>query len=46
MSNFAEKVKTWFDAGVWTIEMVKNAVKKKKITKAEYQEITGEKYVA
>ena len=38
------KIKTYYDAGFWTLEMVKNAVKKGKITKAELAEITGQKY--
>ena len=29
------KIKAYFDAGFWTLDMVKNAVKKGKITKAE-----------
>lgn len=39
-----EKIKKWYDDGVWTKEMVRNAVVKKKITKKDYEEITGEKY--
>lgn len=38
------KIKSYFDAGFWTLDMVKNAVKKGKITKAEFEEITGVKY--
>lgn len=38
------KTKAYFDAGFWTLDMVKNAVKKGKITKAEFEEITGVKY--
>lgn len=37
-------MKNKYDAGFWTLEMVKNAVKKGKITKAEFEEITGVKY--
>lgn len=44
MSRFAEKVKAWYDAGVWTLEMVRNAVVKNKITVQEFAEITGEPY--
>lgn len=41
--NF-EKVKSYYDSGLWTKEMVKNAVVKRWITAAEYEEITGEPY--
>ena len=39
-----EKVKNYYIGGYWTIKMVKNAVDKSWITKAEYKEITGETY--
>lgn len=42
--NF-EKVKSYYDAGLWSKERVRNAVGKW-ITAAEYEEITGEPYVA
>lgn len=38
------KVKKYYDSGLWTINMVKNAVVKGWITKEEYKEITGSKY--
>lgn len=38
------KVKDYYDKGLWTIEMVRNAVVKGKITEAEFKEITGEDY--
>ena len=41
-----EKIKKWHKQGLWTKEMVANAVKKDVITKEEYAEITGEEYVA
>ena len=41
--NF-EKIKTNFEKGFWSKAMVKMAVKKGIITKAEYKEITGEEY--
>ncbi len=44
MSEYAVKVKEYYDSGFWNITMVKNAVKKGKITKDEYAIITGEKY--
>ena len=39
-----EKVKSWYKFGLWTKEMVHNAVVKTVLTAAEYQEITGEEY--
>lgn len=45
-----EKVKKFYDRGLWTLEMVKNAVTNPAsnpwITAAEYEEITGEPYAA
>lgn len=38
------KIKAYYDAGFWTLDMVKNSVKKGRITEAEFEEITGEKY--
>lgn len=46
MSQKFEKVKTYYDAGLWNKAMVKNAVKKGWITAEEYQMITGEPYEA
>lgn len=42
MSKF-ERVKWYYDRGIWTKEMVKNAVGRW-ITAAEYEEIVGEVY--
>lgn len=39
-----DKVKGYYDSGLWNKTMVKNAVAKGWITKAEYAEITGEEY--
>ena len=39
-----EKVKKYYDDRLWSKTMVRNAVVKAWITKAEYKEITGEKY--
>ena len=39
--NF-EKYKGYYDAGFWSIEMLKNVVKKMKLTKAEFEEIIGD----
>lgn len=44
MSKNYSKIKTWYDDGIWTKNMVKNAVKKGQITEGEYREITGETY--
>lgn len=40
--NF-EKVRTYYDRGMWSVERVRSAVGKW-ITDAEYTEITGESY--
>ena len=39
-----ERVKYYFEAGLWNKAMVKNAVKKGVITKDQYKEIVGEEY--
>lgn len=39
-----DRVKANYDAGLWNRQMVKMAVRKGIITKAEYAEITGEEY--
>lgn len=39
-----EKIKKWYESGMWTKKMVRNAVVKGKITEEEYTEITGEEY--
>ena len=44
MSPKFEKVKGYYDNGLWNKTMVKNAVKKGWITAEEYKIITGEKY--
>lgn len=44
MSAKYEKVKKYYDKGLWTIEMVRNAVVKEWITEEEFKEITGEDY--
>lgn len=40
-----ERVKYYYEAGLWNKAMVKMAVRKGVITKAQYAEITGEAYV-
>lgn len=39
-----DKVKQWYEWGIWTKEMVANAVEKEKLTAEDYLYITGEKY--
>ena len=41
-----EKVKYYYDNGLWSKAKVKNAVVKGWITEAEYEEITGEHFEA
>lgn len=38
------KVKKYYESGLWTKSMVRNAVVKNWITAEEYEEITGEPY--
>lgn len=38
------KIAKWYKQGLWTVEMVANAVKKKQITAEDFTEITGEVY--
>lgn len=42
--NKYEKVKGYFDKGLWTVSMVHNAVLKGWITAAQFSEITDEEY--
>lgn len=39
-----EKIRKYYAAGAWNKAMVKNAVKKGKITAEEYRKITGDDY--
>ena len=39
-----ERIKYWYNAGLWTLDKVANAVKKGVITAEQYREITGEDY--
>lgn len=45
MSRNYAKVKNFYDRGLWSKTRVKNAVKARWITPAEYELITGEKYI-
>lgn len=37
-----EKIAKWYKQGLWTAEMVRNAVEKGLITEEDYKEIVGE----
>ena len=39
-----ERIKTWYEKGMWTKRMERDAVRKGKITPQQYEEITGEVY--
>lgn len=43
-TTWFDKIKDFYDRGLWTKEMVRNAVVKGKITAEEYEVITGEDY--
>ena len=38
-----EKIKKWYNQGLWNAEMVRNAVVKGVITEKQYKDIVGEK---
>lgn len=40
------KVKNYYDRGLWTLGMVRNAVVKNWISAPEFEEITGEVYAS
>ncbi|MGX4598971.1 XkdX family protein [Faecalimicrobium sp. JNUCC 81] len=44
--NWFEKVKRYYEKGIYTSNQVKIFVKSKKITEKEYKEIIGEGYIA
>lgn len=44
MMNKFDKVQGYFEAGLWDLSRVKNAVRKGWITAAEYETITGEPF--
>jgi hypothetical protein len=39
-----DTIKMNYEKGLWTVQMVRMAVRKGVITKAQFEEITGEKY--
>ena len=44
MSSKFNKVKTYYDKGLWNLTMVRNAVVKNWISAEEFEQITGEPY--
>ena len=44
MSEKFEKVKKYYDSGLWNEKMVRNAVEKKWVTAEEFEMMTGVKY--
>ena len=44
-SEMYERIKLWYEKGLWTKDKVYAAVGKGLITAAEYEELTGEPYV-
>lgn len=45
MFDWYTNIKHYFEKGYWTLEQVKMAVVKNKITKEQFKEITGEDYL-
>ena len=39
-----EKIKSYYERGLWTLDMVRNAVTKGRLTRVEFYEITGVEY--
>lgn len=39
-----EKIKRWYDLGLWNIQQVRDAVAKDILTLEQYKQITGEPY--
>lgn len=46
MGKMFEKIKTYYEKGLWTKKMVHDAVIKGKITEEEYRLITNEEFEA
>jgi len=42
--DWFEKIKFYYEMGLWDIERVKNVVTKGKITAEQFKEITGQTY--
>ena len=43
MIDWFEKIDSYYNSGFWSIDWVRNAVEKGKITAKEFEIITGEK---
>lgn len=41
-----DRIKRFYDAGLWTKEMVKDGVRMNRITVEQYKEITGEQHTS
>lgn len=46
MSKMYEKIKMYFDSGLWNKTRVRNMVIRNHITEAEYKSIVGEEFIA
>ena len=44
MREFAERVKRYYDLGLWDKRRMKEAVESGKLSEVEYREIVGEEY--
>ena len=44
--QYADIARRNYEAGIWSKAMMKNLVKKRKLTQAEYEDIVGEPYEA
>ena len=44
MSKMYQQIQYWYKTGMWSKEKVRDAVDKGRITKEEYEEITGEAF--
>ncbi len=42
--DWFERIKMHYEAGLWDISRVKDAVKKDKISESQFKEITGQEY--
>lgn len=43
--NWFERIKNYYDKGLWTKEQVKVSVEMNKITQEQYKKIIGERYI-
>ena len=42
--DWFERIKMYYETGLWDISRVKDAVKKDKISESQFKEITGQEY--